>query len=206
MARPAAFHRPGEGVYVDVTVTPNKSVTGGASGYWKANVGALPVPDRRYSADTCTVVAKTDWIKILFGQEKVAGDGLRNLLVINMSPDYAAGVVNMADQIKEPSLAQIWEKVEIAAEQSELPASEPENTVSLNAAMALIAVDKHISCVDFMQISAFAKHAAKGSSQIALDPVVRIEFKSSLLHGLVEALRDATKHIERDPVEESDDE
>lgn len=174
----------------------------------RANISTVPVPDRRYSADTCSVISKSDTIMILFGQQKVTTADLRNLLVVKMSPESAAQMVLMADEISSPSLKEVAKSQGIDCEQSLAPVEEPANTVCLNASLALLAIHKRESCVDFMQISPFAMHASRTSQQLAIDAVVRVDIRSSLMLGLIESLRNSTKDIcvDSDLVKESGNE
>lgn len=190
MAASGAFsiNRPGEGTLVELRPIASKEVTGADSVKMTASLNAVPVPNKRYSADVCFVGYSHETFKLLFAQEKINSTELRTLLVVKMSVD---AVSRFLETIAETDLPfdEYAEKNGLKIEQLPQFKEEPKDTVAFDANFVLAAMSGKESCVDFYHSSAFAQGAIQASKKLALDPVVRVDLRASLLMALVREVR-----------------
>ena len=182
-------HREGEGVLVDIQFGAVASVSGKSVGSVLANLGSVPVPQKRYSADICFVGYSHETVAILFGQTKYGTEKLRNLLVVKMTAVNVRRLVESTDSISDPSLAEIAQRLKLVPETLPDFDSEPEESVSLNASIALTGITGREGCMDFYHVSPFSITAAAKSRKLALDPVVRVDLRATLVFGLIAELR-----------------
>lgn len=182
--------RQGEGVPIDMQVLPVTDVMGHSIALLRGNLMNLPVPDRHYSADVGYVKYARETVHILFGQERFGSDSLRNLLILKMTP---AAVRTYLDTLVNEQPTSIAKQSALAGIEAEvLPEfqEEPRESVTLNANVVLAAVSGREGCMDFYYASPFSKGASVQSRKLALDPVVRIDIRTSLFLGLNSKLQD----------------
>jgi hypothetical protein len=187
--------RPNEGTPVAVILGQIASVNGLSIQTASLKLGDAPVPERKYVADMCGVEYVTGTMKLFFGQRRIGSDELRSLLVIHMSPSGAARFLAAADQLSPKTLDQLASEAGIKAEESSPVGSEPTQTVAFAAALVLIAASVDETTMDFYQASTFALSAMANSGKLSLDPVVRIDLRTSLLLGLVANVRKLSSHF-----------
>jgi hypothetical protein len=196
-AQPASpvFTRPNEGSTVQVILGQLASVKGLSVQTAAIKLGDAPVPERKYVVDVCGVEHVAGTIKLLFGQRRIGSEDLRSLLVIHMSYHGAARFLAATGQLTPMSLDQMAEAHKMVAEDTASITTEPTQTVALAAALVLMAVAGEETTMDFYQASAFALSSMAGTSKLALDPVVRIDLRTSLLLGLVAGVREYGAHL-----------
>lgn len=180
--------RDGEGVMVDLIPNPARSVDGRA-GLIQGDIHNLPVPNKRYAADICSIVSKNSVIKLLFAQEKIGPQALRNMIIVNITPRSVTELLKKIDDVKDISFAELAALSNIEAEALPQIEVEPAETASLNANLILVAASGTESCIDFFHSSAFSIAFAQQTSRLGIDPVVRVNIRTSLLMGLIEELR-----------------
>lgn len=186
----AGLLRHGEGHEVPIHITSVTSVTGKGEGILRADLSSVPVPAKRYPADTCYVVHTNEIIFLLFAQLVIgAPDKLRNLLVVKMTPSSVKRYLDMTNDIKGPSIEDIAKKMEIEGAKLSAFPGEPAETVAFNANLGLTGVSGHEGCIDFYHSSPFAIGAAIKNQKLALDPVVRVDISTRLLVGLLTELQ-----------------
>jgi hypothetical protein len=179
--------RPGEGVgaidvAVQVFIAPNgKSVTN-----FGLNLSQAPVPDRRYSAETCAIAYSRDTVKVVFAQERLDGKGLRTGVVLNISP---RGIVQFLKSMDDNGIAAAAAADGGPPQPVEQVDREPDQVITLAANLILVAAAGRESCMDFYQASPFAMGVALQSHKLAVDAVVRVDLHTGLLLGLVETMR-----------------
>jgi hypothetical protein len=184
----AIVNRPNEGTVIDSRLETRVSVDGKTVSSMGADLSKAPVPDRRFTADTCTLIASPNTLKIVFGQERIDGKGLRSAIVVQMSRNAGVNFVRTIDAMDGPSLADIVKDGKISPERSTVT-EEPAQALSLSANTPITAISGHEACIDFYQISAFAMSVASRSQKLAVEPVVRVTLRTSLVYGLVVDLR-----------------
>lgn len=187
--RQAAINRPNEGTSLDIKLDTTVGLDGKTSLFMGADLSKAPVPDRRFVTDMCSAIMRPYRIKIVFGQERIDGKGLRSAIVVQMSPVGGANFVRILDSMKNPSYREIAESEKIPTETLSPITDEPPQALTLMANMALTAITGHESCIDFYEASPFAMGVAIRSQRLSLEPVVRVDLRTSLLLGLVADLR-----------------
>lgn len=197
------LQRLGEGTPIDIVQHSSLSPDGGSVAVLGLNLAQAPVPDRRYVADVAAVNYADETVKILFGQRKMAPEGmLRSLLVIHMSPRAARQVLRSINQMSNPTLDQILEKVGIKKENLELHiGTEPEQTVAFVSNIVAVAVAGREACLDFYHASSFAFASAVSSKKLPIDAVVRVDLRTALFSAVVTELQ---KLEARFPLEEEE--
>lgn len=160
---------------------PMHHLTPGKAG---VNIANAPVPQRRYSAEICSVIADNTGVKIVFGQSKLFGDGLDSAVVIRMSP---VAVIQFADSLKlmrNPGVIEILKGVSTEPEALSEITSHPEQVAHLIANMVSVASAGYETCMDFYHASAFAMKKAESSSSLEIEPGVRIDLRTSVFATL----------------------
>ncbi len=184
--------RQGEGVTIDVSVSAIPGLDGNPAMSVLMDLTKAKVPDRRYAADVCAIRRIHGTVKVMFGQERVDGQGWRTLLVIEMSELAVSRFVDSFEQMKNPTMDEIIGHSKYQADALSTNVSEPSQpnqAASLFANLGLVAISDNEACIDFYHASAFSLGAVQHSQKMAVDPVVRIDLRSSLLFGLIAGLR-----------------
>lgn len=191
VSRQSVKPRPGDGVPIDVIVDQFVATDGTSVANLGINAAELEVPDRRYTADMCAVSANHGTVRLIFAQERVDDSGWRSLVVVNMSNEAARRFLSTLRQMGGPSLDEIAIASELRAEPLATKMSEPDpgQAISLSANMVFTAVSGNEACLDFYQASPFAMMAVFASKQLALEPIVRVDLRTSLLLGLIDGLK-----------------
>lgn len=177
---------------IDVTTASVAGADGQLGVALGVDLSKAQVPDRRYAADVCSVARVRGTVKVMFGQERVDGSGWRTLLVIEMSEVAISQFLQSVDSMKNPTLEQIAAgsnfQPEELTEASE--PTQPNQAVSLVANLVLTAFAGNEACIDFYHMSPFAVGVVAHTHKLAVEPVVRVDLRSSLLFGLLASLRD----------------
>jgi hypothetical protein len=190
----SAGNRNGEGSAVlDAKLQTFVSTDGKSVTQLGVDLSKADVPDRRYAADTCAVSYSGQTVQVIFGQERFDGQGLRNAIVVKMSPRGVIQWIQMTDvtmpaSFMETAAAEGVEKQVLASANRE----PTQATVVLAANLALCAIAGLEGCVDFYEASPFAfGHALQQgtSTRLAVDPVVRVDLTTGLLFALLEELK-----------------
>jgi hypothetical protein len=179
-----AVNRPNEGALIDIAIRAMPSVDGSVVGYMGADLSKAPVPDRKFAADWCALIERDYLVNILFGQQRADGKGLRSLVVVQMSEPSAFNYVKILSDVAGPSYMEIATTLEIPTESLSTLTEEPAQALTLSANMALSAMSGPEACIDFYKASPFAMGVAMRSNKLSLDPVVRVDFRSSLFMAL----------------------
>lgn len=157
------------------------------------DLNQAPVPDRRFAADSCALIVKDGTVKILFGQDRVTGDGWRSLVIVQMSSRAAGRFLgslqhpnNMFLEIKKTT-TELFGVEELVDSFIEPPQGQ---AIALAANLPAIAITDNETCLDFYQASPFALGNVVKTEELALEPVVRIDLRSSLFLGLLKGLEE----------------
>ncbi|MBI4190298.1 MAG: hypothetical protein HY525_07135 [Betaproteobacteria bacterium] len=186
---PRAVHRVGEGALIEVLPRSVVKTDGTTLAVIGVNLGQAPVPDRRYVADVGTVTYANETVKMMFGQQKISSDSLRSLLVIYMSPLATRQFVESVDRMQNPSIEDIAKKLGLQREELNRIEHEPDQTVAFASNMIASAFSGRECCLDFYHASSFSMATAATSKKLAVDPVVRVDIRTSLAIALVEEMR-----------------
>jgi hypothetical protein len=164
-----------------------RDVAGSNSGRVSANISNVPVPNRRYSADVAFIGFSHGTVKLLFAQEKFGSTELRTLLIVKMSVEAASRFLDSVAEAEKP-FDEFAQEVGVTPEQLGRFESEPKDTVAFDANFVLVGLSGHEACADFYHSSAFAIGASQASGKLAMDPVVRVDLRASLLLGVLKEL------------------
>jgi hypothetical protein len=199
------LNRPGEGTSIDIKIESKPWVGGKTMTSIGLDLSTAPVPDRKFAADTAMVLTPHDNVlRLVFGQERFDGKGLRSAIAVQMSRHSAANLIHAVDAITGPSYAEIVQLDKIPIEKLPNSLEEPDQAVSVSANLALSAVSGQEACIDFYEASPFAMGVAARSQRLDVDPVVRVGLRSSLFMALILEIRTrVTKEIEETKPKES---
>jgi hypothetical protein len=188
------MNRPGEGsAAINASFQTFISPDGRSVAQLGLDLSQAVVPDRKYAADTCSLLYSNQTVRIIFGQERFNGDGLRSAVVVKMSPRAVVQLLAMIDSTMPASFVEALLGTE-GVEVQKLASStmEPAQvTVVLAANLAMPAVSGMEACIDFYQASPFALGVTmqSHSDKLAVEAVVRVDLSTGLLLGLLEELR-----------------
>jgi len=183
--------RPGEGAQIDVAVQKGMSVSGQSLTGMSFDFRDAPVPDRKYVAGIYRVEFTDDEVRLLFGQRKYgAANELRNLLVIHLSGSCVQQFLRITDEMTSPTYLEIAAVTNIKPTPMFTLDKEPENTtVELAANLMISAMSGDEAVLDLYKYSPFSILAVQHGARLALDPIVRIDLRSTLFLGLLSELR-----------------
>lgn len=186
--------RSGEGALVDVSFLPNETVAGRNVASFNISLASVPVPHKRYSADTAFVEIVDETVLLLFAQRRIRNDGLRSLVIIKMDPEWVQRFLLTLAQA-DTDFDKYAESHNISADILGTVPEEPKDTVAFDANFTMAAISERQACLDFFYSSPFAFSASLGAKKLAVDPVLRVDLKCSLLLGVIAGMRDVIKRI-----------
>jgi len=118
-----------------------------------------------------------------------------------MLPNAANTLVSSMLNLQSPTVDEIMRAAKINVGSLSEISEEPDQTVAMAANVVAAAISGEEACLDFYQISSFAKantfsrENSSASRKINIDPVVRIELPTSLLAALVEKLKTVSGNL-----------
>lgn len=180
--------RPGEGALVDLSLLPDASVAGKGTATFQVSLASVPVPHKRYAADLSFVELVDETVHIFFGQRRLRSDELRSLVVIKMDIAWVHRFIRSIDDSSHPFEKYASDnkiRTEVLTECGE----EPKDTVSFDANFTLAAIAGRQACLDFFYSSPFAFSASMGAKKLAIEPVLRVDLRASLLMGILAEMR-----------------
>ncbi|MDP9008865.1 MAG: hypothetical protein M3N91_09220 [Pseudomonadota bacterium] len=192
-AQPQVLVRDGEGTSIDIQLDKFISADGKHVANIGINLGSAQVPDRKYAADLCAVFSDKGSVKILFGQQRLDGKNLRTAVIVQMTVESASRFLGTLTQAGGP-LSEvnrfIAEKYPPEALAKDVAEPQPGQIIALAANLAVVAMSDNEACIDFYQASPFALGLAFKTNKLALEPVVRIDCRSTLFFGMTKGLAD----------------
>lgn len=141
-----------------------------------------PAPERRYIADIYGVLPTIGGYKLLFGQEKIGGAGLRSLLVVQMTDEAVRRFVDITAEFPTPGQ---FVSEDASLDRPSVIEQEPDQTLAVRANVVSAALSNGESCMDFYQISPFASHAVQSGGKLQMSQVVRVELRTGQLMALL---------------------
>jgi hypothetical protein len=152
---------------------------------WGIDVSKAPVPQRRYAAEICDIVRNDLEVRIIFGQRSLFGDDLDTALVIRMTPK---ATVEFIESMHEMDIASMKGELNLPVENLTPITSKPLQTANVVSNLVSVGVADHETCLDFYHASAFALGKATKQSHLEIEPVVRVDLRTSLFVPLVSRL------------------
>jgi hypothetical protein len=133
------------------------------------------------------VILVQEGARLIFGQSKVTGDGLRSLIIVHM-PAYGAhqflrstpDMLKTAKKFMQQNQLTVGSLTEIN--------EEPNQTVALAANLIAASYSGTEACMDFYHASPFVVMQVKAGGEFAADPVVRVSLPMVLLYAICEKL------------------
>lgn len=151
-----------------------------------------PVPQRRYAAEICTLRFDGLEARFIFGQRCLIGDTLDSALVIRMSPK---ALKEFADSLDGMSISTIPHELQLASESLTEITSRPQQMANVVANLVSVGVADQETCLDFYHASAFAIGKAHKETKLEVEPVVRVDIRTSLFIALVSKLNEISTEI-----------
>lgn len=184
--------RSGEGIGIDVIHQTVPQPDGTSLSIVGLNLSNAPVPERRYAADLATVLYKRELVKLVFAQETISSTSptLRSMLVVHVAPNAARQFLHSLVQMGPPGIDELARKSGIEPEPLSELDSEPDQTVAFAANLVAAAIGGREACLDFYHASAFSMVNIAKASKLPIDPVVRVDLRTSLLMSLRNALQE----------------
>lgn len=176
--------RSGEGISVDVSILPT---SGGLSSQFSINTAGLPVPDRRLSCDTVSLVRTDYLVKLLFAQKVPTGEGYLSVLVVQMSFEAASNFIHTMDQLN-PGIEELERQGSLQRGTLTDITGKPDQSAVVTASIVMTGYSGNDGCLDFYYISPFAIQRINMGNKLAVEPVVRVQLPTPLMVALVRAL------------------
>jgi hypothetical protein len=186
--RPVTTLRPGEGTILNI----QRLASSETEHSFAIDTSRVPVPDRKYLADVCSVVRSRSGFNLLFAQERIGSGELRSLLVVHVALSTVMHFLDSVEKMEKPTFAELLRSNKITLEPILETILEPQQTVALSSTFMLMAISAADACLDFLQASPFSMAALEHSGQLAVEPVVRVEVGTGSMWGLIEKLKDIT--------------
>jgi len=182
--------RPGEGVVLEVVRQQSPRPTGGVITA-QVNLAAAPVPERRYVSDAVSILDDDgDSVRMLFGQRRSVGSGLRSMLVIHMGFEGVTHFVASLAEVQNSTMGLATPAPKVVAKPLAVFHEEPEQTVALAANMIAMAQSGTEACLDFYYASAFTMMSMLNGGKFAVDPVVRVTLSAAYTVAIVAKMRE----------------
>jgi hypothetical protein len=159
------------------------------------DIASAPVPQRRYACEVCSVDFDGHELRLIFGQNSLGGGPLDTALVIRMSPMAGRQFAESTDQMENPGLNAIAENVGITAESLVQITVRPHQTANMVANFVAAAVSGYETCLDFYHASAFAMRNVAHQNSLELEPVVRVDMRTSIFMSLVSEIQAIVKTL-----------
>jgi hypothetical protein len=146
----------------------------------------MRAPERRYSAESAFVHFNgTDAVYFIFVQEKLDGSA-RSMLSVKTYCDAA----RQFHETLGPLRPYMEKYLALGAKVSVMPKAEPEQTLAVAANLIQAAFTGFEAEMRFYYVSPYALHTSNqnSSSQVAIDPVVQVDFPMTMLVALIKHL------------------
>lgn len=182
-------NRPGEGYTVDIVM--NTSEGSETSGHM--DLGALPVPDRRFACDAVGLKMLHSEVQLFFAQSKPIGDGWLSLLVLNMGFEAVTQFLRSAPENFSENFFRIYNG-RAKADVTDFKQA-ADQTVVLAASIVLAGYAGTNGCMDFYYASPFSQQQVATVRKLSVEPVVRVNLASPLVFAIMDSLREAEKQF-----------
>lgn len=178
-----------EGFPLSLLKLPHVLDSGKESAAFGIDISAAPVPQRRYSAEVAGIRKDAGDVVLLFGQRYPDSEELDSLLSIRINPIAAVQLLDSIESMKSPGLANIVSAMNIQTAPLATTFGRPVQMAKTVANLAAIAVSGFETCIDFYHASAFAMIKATKGTELAVEPVVRVDIQTAVFVSLVKELK-----------------
>jgi hypothetical protein len=184
--------RPGEGTPVPVRISPVVGTSGESLSYMELDLREAPVPERRYVCDLASLSFDRNTVKIMFGQQRIGKTALRSLVVVHMSKRGVEQFLSSVDKMTHPTYQEIIAMEGLSVEALPTIDEEPDQTIALQANLVITAMSGPEALMDFFQLSPSALLGGADAATrqtVPLEPVLRVDLRSTLMIGIFSRLR-----------------
>lgn len=145
-----------------------------------------PAPDRRYLADTAWADTRDGFLRLIFAQRKVGDDAsLRSLVEINVPPEGVRRFIESCTSQFMEGFRGFIVKNGIGEDRLSPITAEPPQAVSLAANLLAAAYSGREAEMYFFHIAPMAIHQVRNGAVPSLDPIVRVDMRTSLLAAVI---------------------
>ncbi len=152
----------------------------------------IPVPERRYVADAVGVETRGENVRFLFGQKALDSERLRSIVVVSVFPDPIHNFLRTCDVTPEgvqgnflSGLTDFLSRNEIAPTPPQTFREEPAQAVALTSNLISVTYVGREAELDFFHLAPNALRKVNKDSEVAVDPIVRIDLATSALAGIL---------------------
>jgi hypothetical protein len=177
---------PGEGFPVEI-IHRFQDAAGAVS--VELDLTSAPVPNRSYWADTATINQVDGMIRIMFGQRQVTGTSLRSLVIIYLTELDAKRFLSTCEKFRSTLENTLNNLGAVSPPQFSIE-QEPAGTVPLGANIVTASFSGAMANLDFYSLSPrmLVEFTRRELDKIAIDPVVRVILRTSLLATVIEGV------------------
>lgn len=161
---------------------------------YSIDVAGAAMPQRRYAAEMCSMTFNDFDAKIVFAQSCLVPDGLDSALVIRMSPQ---ALIDLADTFTgfSKQIAALKAQLDFKEDPLVVIDKRPHNMATAVANICSVAIAGHETCLDFYHASAFAMGKSRSNSSLEIEPVVRVDMRTSQFASLLDKVNEVAKHL-----------
>lgn len=154
-------------------------------GRWGIDVSKAPVPQRRYAAELCAIVHDKFEARLIFGQRCLVGEELESALVVRMT---LKALREFSESLLVMNIESMQADLQLPDEELTTITSHPNQTASMVANLVSVAIADHETCLDFYHASAFAIAKIQKQHKLEVEPIVRVDIRTSLFIPFVREL------------------
>jgi hypothetical protein len=147
----------------------------------------IPIPERRYVADTAWVDYRNEFVRFMFAQREISGEKLRSVVMVNVYPEPARQIVTRSAQFIS-NIHSFLDRNGIPIRPMHKLADEPAQTVALSANMISVTFAGREAEWDFFHLPPSGMKKLAERTDVVVDAVVRIDLATSLVAGIIQAL------------------
>jgi hypothetical protein len=151
------------------------------------DVNEIPVPERRYVAEVVGIDRKGETVRMLFAQTGLNSEKLRSLVIVSVFPDAVRNLLKSCDGFL-PTLSEFLERNGVQPAPLQTFREEPAQTVALVSNMVAITYVGREAELDFFHLAPNALRKVNEQSEVAVDPIVRVDLATSALAPLLKRL------------------
>lgn len=141
------------------------------------------------------VLSAQDGARLIFGQAKVAGEGLRSLVVVHITSLGVRQFLRSTPGVLEVARDYLKRNRMSVAKLTDIK-EEPSQTAALAANLVAAAFSDTEACLDFYHASPFVMMSVKSGGDFAANPVVRVSLPTVLFVAMCEKLESMKAQIQ----------
>lgn len=166
-----------------------------AKGEFGLDIAKAPVPQRRYAADECSVVFDGREARLIFAQRCLIGGEFDSALVVRFNPLAITQFAHSMDTMNDPNLDTIVGLLAYPAEELSVFTVKPLHMANVFANLVAVAIASHETCLDFYHASAFAIHKSASHTTLEVEPVVRVDMRTTLFAAMMRKIQEIATQI-----------